>query len=218
MQVYINIMDYMDQLNHWADMYEKAQADGVFQSTPKPPQMNTQTGSTSFFGLVNTEPTEEVSDVDAKYWSQVYERTVERCSPFGSIAGEIEVLHEDGDGDGDGDGDIAEAPIAEDKSYVADVAQSMLDSPNPVHPSSVGKDQELTVTPNWGTVEDDSVDSLVEIEKLKKNLYDLECKLSGPDGLKESAPKIDKQLETMKKKIDDLSNRLNPNYWRERET
>ena len=202
--------DYMDELNGWADMYDKAQEDGVFEAAPKPVQPNLQTSDNSFFGLVNTDPTEEVSDVDAEYWQQVYERT-EETTPFGGVAGEIEIQYEDDE--------INESVVeeADKKGKPGDVAKAMLDSPNPIHPTSAGKDQELKPTPNWCCADDDSK-GVVEVEELKRKLYDLECKLSGPDGLKESAPKIDKQLEAMKKKIDELSDRLNPNYWTERES
>lgn len=82
---------------------------------------------------------------------------------------------------------------------------------NPIHPDSVGKDQEQP-KPSW--VKEDLLEAISE---MKRKLYDLEVKLGNedagngewvekchhPDG-----QKIVSQIENLKKEIDDLSDRL----------
>lgn len=84
-------------------------------------------------------------------------------------------------------------------------------SANPIYPDSVGKDQDAP-KPAW-------VDEKVfeEVEKLKKQLYDLEVKLNTEEaGGKKwvekchhpETKKVWTQIESMRKRIDTLSNNL----------
>jgi hypothetical protein len=65
-------MQNQDQFDKWVDMWAKAQTDGVFEDMPKPACPSANTGASSYFGVVSSNPTEAPTDFDAKYWSQVY--------------------------------------------------------------------------------------------------------------------------------------------------
>lgn len=82
---------------------------------------------------------------------------------------------------------------------------------NPVYPDSIGKDQDAP-KPAW--VDEKAMEA---VEKLKKELYELECKLNTEDAggkkwvEKCHHPKDQKvwsQLEGLRKKIDNLSDNL----------
>lgn len=74
------------QFDNWVDMWEKAQASGVFDNAPKPACPSRQTADVSFFGASEANPTEGPSDFDAQYWNQIYSL---------SNGEEPEMLHED---------------------------------------------------------------------------------------------------------------------------
>lgn len=80
---------------------------------------------------------------------------------------------------------------------------------NPIHPSTVGKDQDFPEAP-WTDEK-----ALGEIVRIKANLYDLECKLGTMDaGGKKWPPgavnvkdtKLWEQIKTMRQRLDRLSN------------
>lgn len=72
--------------------------------------------------------------------------------------------------------------------------------PNPIRKSTEGKDQDLKPGPLGATY---SEDDLLELEDMKKRLHELESKVAEMDGKDQRS-----QIESMIKKIDDLSNKL----------
>lgn len=72
--------------------------------------------------------------------------------------------------------------------------------PNQIRKSTEGKDQDLKPGPLGATY---SEDDLLELENMKKRLYELESKVAEMDGRDHKS-----QIESMIKKIDDLSNKL----------
>lgn len=89
------------------------------------------------------------------------------------------------------------------------------ESPNPIDAETVGVDSRNKVTPNWSEGKE-----LLELDNLKKSLYELECKLSGPEGLKseeENSDVLDK-LDKLKKDIAELSDSLIPGGWKDTES
>jgi len=191
----------MKQLNQWADDYEKAQEDGVFAEAPKPPVPSQQTSDPSFFGLTQTNPTPEVSKPDAEYWAQLHDNMVGNNSNYETdenvVINESEKVDES----------VApnEYESLKDHPMVKRAA-----APNPVYPWTIEKDQRRRVTPNWSSGEE-----LSELAELKKNLYDLECKLSGKEGLLEDNSKITDKLDNLKKQLDELSDELQPTGWKD---
>jgi hypothetical protein len=81
---------------------------------------------------------------------------------------------------------------------------------NPIYPYTVGKDQDINVTPNWGF----GGKEIEKLEELKKDLHALEVKLSSILDEKKSendTPKGDKvqeKINSLKKEIDELSDSL----------
>ena len=198
--------DLMAQLNNWADMYEKAQEDGVFETTPKPHLPTPQTSKDSFFGLQQTNPTSDVNSVDSEYWKSVYER----------IRGEDgEDMAPDVTQDDVLDGELFQESYAPEKLDGAKnhPAVRRASNANPVEPWTVGSDKHSHVTPNWTSGKE-----LEELDGLKRSLYDLEVKLSGPDGLREDKDNTDviNKLDKLKKDIAELSDALAPHSWEDR--
>ena len=193
--------EYMKQINQWADDYEKAMDDGVFENAPKPPVPSSQTADPSFFGLNQTNPTPEVSSPDAEYWSQLNDMVGNSNSNYETeeqvIINEEESVEE------------SVKPEKFDSLKGHPMVKKAL-SPNPVLPWTIEKDQRKRVTPNWTTG-----DELNELAELKKNLYDLECRLSGKQGLLEDNEKVNNQLKDLKKRLDELSDSLQPIGWKD---
>jgi hypothetical protein len=90
---------------------------------------------------------------------------------------------------------------------MGDVVKSKANAANPVNPASVGKDQDYK--PNMADVY-----QLEQLHDMKIKLYDLECKLNEKDALAKSKEgvKIQVQIEDIKKKIDELSDAITPNF------
>jgi hypothetical protein len=74
------------------------------------------------------------------------------------------------------------------------------DLPNPIRKSTEGKDQDLKPGPLGATF---SEEDLLQIEEMKKKLHELESKVAVMDGNDHAH-----QIESMIKKIDELSDRL----------
>ena len=84
------------------------------------------------------------------------------------------------------------------------LTEEKVSSVNPIHPDSVGKDQDQ---PNPVWVQNDG---LKEIAELKQKIHDLESKVSGYFG-DENESKMDKvisQVNEMRKQLDRLSNKF----------
>jgi hypothetical protein len=81
---------------------------------------------------------------------------------------------------------------------------------NPVYPNTVGKDQDVNVTPNWGF----GGKEIEQLEELKKELHNLEVKLNSVIDEKKSendtpkGDKIQEKIDSLKKEIDELSDSL----------
>lgn len=61
---------YKQDFDNWVDKWEKALEGDIFKSSSIPSTSN-QTSVNSFFGPINTNPTEEISDKDVQYWSAI---------------------------------------------------------------------------------------------------------------------------------------------------
>ena len=130
-------------------------------------------------------PEEEPIEIDP-YWAN-----------FNS--GVEEVLNEDHSGP------------ATSKADLADQAKDMGRVPNPVYYNTLGNDQDLEPwTPNWIDGKE-----LEELTELKKDLYNLECEMNTKDGKSEGLGSIEKRIDSMKRKLNDLSNALTPDRFKE---
>lgn len=187
-----------DALEHWMKTWEEAQGKDLFKETPKKPEINKQLYPIDF-GSVNKDKTPvTLTECDAKYWKNVHkmQRVVEDKSqaPLGS----------------EPVGKTREVPS---KDSLGVKAAELGNTAQPIFPSTRGEDQRKHVTPEFadGT-------KLREIVAMKDNLYKLEVKLNaspkfgafGPDA--PEVKKIQATINSLKKKIDDLSNSLSPDY------
>ncbi len=166
------------QLEDWADMIEKAEKEGVFDDGPDEPSVGQQTSDSSFFGLQNTNASEEPSEKDVMRWNQVYDLS-------------------------QGNSNVISEELS--KKEKGDAATKIAQTPNPIRQSSVGKDQDLDPRPLGQTYTDEELNKLGE---LKIKLHDLEDKINAYEGNAETGGKLDSQIEGLKKQIDDLSDSL----------
>jgi len=171
-------MSYIDDmrtdLEKYADQWDKALKDGVFDDAPKPAVPS----HGDWFGHSSNVADTEIDYSDADYWSQ--------------LAGGDELLQEE-----------TEPTPAELKKMVSRMANSN----NPVHPNSLGNDQDVVVTQNWGT----GGEEIEELAEMKIKLEQLESRLNAEEGMGKSGKSISEQIKGLKKQIDDLSNSLNGN-------
>jgi len=79
---------------------------------------------------------------------------------------------------------------------------------NPIHPDSVGKDQDVNVAQDWAM----GGQKLEQLEKLKVELHDLEVKLNSILGNEDASAKTEEtaqsKIDSLKKEIDKLSDSL----------
>jgi hypothetical protein len=180
------MQDQRDQLDKWADMWEKSLKDGVFKDAPRPPVPGEQTADVSYFGLVNTHPTDSINDADSTYWNQLHYATSH--------------------GDFDPDPlEVAEKLIQEasDKEASAKIAKAIAASPNPIHATSVGEDQGMGPIQLGVTY---SPEELEELSEMKKKLHELQDQMNTADGKGVRSKQYESQIKNLKAKIDELSN------------
>lgn len=201
-------------LEKWMTAWENAQEKGIFPTEQKQ-DINPQVYSSDYFGNVRKQGNEKIAlnDCDAKYWSQVY-----NLSKGGNLTPDVvneEFTKVDGVGTEEPlastpQGKIRKVPS---KPDLAEKGAELGNTANPVEPPSRGEDQKNHVTPNWS-----DGDSIRELVYMKHNLYNLEVKLNsnpkfGAYGTE--APeikKIQKQIDELKNKMDDLSSSLSPDF------
>lgn len=172
--------DMMDDINKFSKIWDDAIAKNIFPNTPKTDGKDAQS---DFFGQYLTDEYDRdrpLNEVDTKYWS--------------SLAKKADPLF------------VEETTVQKSKVNTDALANAY----NPVYPNTVGKDQDLNVTPNWGV----GGKEIEQLEELKKELHSLEVKLnsildekkSENDSAQEN--KIQEKIDSLKKEIDKLSDTL----------
>jgi hypothetical protein len=191
----------MNQFDNWCDMWQKAQEDEDFVSGCK--DSDTQ-GSTSpekidFFGQNHEEADDEFEPGSLDYWTKIY-----NMSNNAGDAPDVtkwEVLT-------DGVNNVPE-PVKPNltDAEMGKVVKSMGNSANPIQPSSVGRDTDYK--PNISNVY-----SLEQLSDMKINLHELECKLNVNDALGKvkDGVKVQAKIDELRKKIDELSDAITPNF------
>lgn len=163
-----------DELDHFASMWDAAMEKGLFPKI-ETPKVNQNTSQDSFFGLVNTHPSEEISDTDKQYWNAI--NSAYDDVPSG-------VINE-----------------SEHKSLPS----------NPIQKDTLGNDKELDYQQLGKTY---SEEELNELSELKNKLYSLESKLMSALGFGDfkNEKKLQEQIKSVKKEIDDLSDSMGRAY------
>lgn len=186
-------MHYEDreQLEKWAQIIEKAQADGKFKDLSKPPTPSPQTSKESFFGVQDTHPTERPTAPDAQYWKAVSEKS---AHPYVLSEGIDPALAKEW---------RRQSGLTENvETQVGNVAKAIVQTPNPIRAHTAGKDQALEPGPLGLTFSEEDVKNL---EAMKIQLHELECKLNDFEGRGQNGSKFEKQISSLKQRIDDLS-------------
>lgn len=190
-----------DDLEDWVQKWDKANEDGVFgKSDNAPPIVSKQSQTQNFFGvrqqnydadqdIEHDEDNEYASlnECDSKYWSDLYELT-KRYGRDSSVVSDYL------------GGKLNESVSVDKKDY----ADSLVSSANPVRPSTVGNDKSLNDPVAMGSTYD--VADLQKLDALKVKLHDLIGKLNGFDAIGSSVTKLESQIDSLQKQIDEMSN------------
>jgi hypothetical protein len=189
--------DRYDQFNQWQADWEKALEDGVFDDPNKAPVPSSQAGSSSFFGYNNSpEAQEKVKEPDGAYWDSVYELSKLYSTDDRNLDHDPHADHLEGD--------LMQEEVEVD---VKKMANSMIQSPNPIRANSFGKDQDLTNPISTGATYD--IADLESLEKVKLKLHGLIDKLNGLEGNGQGGGKLEQQIAALSKQIDEMSDNLN---------
>lgn len=186
-------MTYDDNFDTWVDQWDKAVKSGLFDEPNKqePPKVNSQTTQSNFFGQTNYNTESKPSEPDTKYWNDVYKLSKE----YGNDPNALD--------------DYLNGDLLQEETQV-DTKQfnkSMAYSPNPVRPSSVGKDQDIRNPVSVGATYD--VADLEGLNNLKLKLHDLLSKLNSMEGRSlPGSPKLESQINALQRQIDELSDGL----------
>ena len=181
----------MDDINKYAAIWDAAQEKDIFKDAPKPAQPRNRDAedAESFFGAdffgQNNSPEYDMdaplNEVDSLYWK--------RCAQLADHSGQyVDPLKES---------------VAS-KAEVKDSAERVAAAHNPVYPGTLGKDQEMNITQNWGVGGKEHF----QLEELKARLEKLESKLNGMEAQGESSTATQGKIDGIKKQIDDLSDSL----------
>lgn len=175
--------DMMDDINKFAKIWDNALQKGVFDSPPSLPSKAEDEENldrgTDFFGQYLTDE----SDID---------------KPLNEVDAKYwAIVSRRAD------------PFSEENNPLKKSVDSIGNSQNPILPNSVGKDQNLNVTPNWGY----GGKQIEELEKLKVDLYELESKLNSLSSKDQDSKveSVQSKIDSLKKEIDKLSDSLSGN-------
>lgn len=182
-----------EQLDKWADMWDKSLANGTFDDAPGPPTPPSQTADVSYFGLVNTHPTDDINDVDTQYWNNLCSNSTSYVDPLEAAMPSV----------------IQEANGTVPPKEVGKLAEPIINSPNPIRPASVGKDQDMGKGSLGVTYTPEEIEELAE---LKKKVHSLQDQMNTADGMGKKSSQYDAKIQAIKEKIDALSDDLTQAY------
>lgn len=185
--------DDYDKFDTWCDQWEKAMKNGTFEAPPAAKSVNRQTANTNFFGVTNHNPSDKPSDPDGKYWNDLYSLSHEYASDSrvldDYLSGDLQVMQEE--------------VVVDVKKYT----HSLANTPNPIRPNSVGMDQDIKNPISLGATYD--VGDLEGLETLKTKLHNLLVKLNSMEGRSQTgSTKLESQIQSLQKQIDELSDNL----------
>jgi hypothetical protein len=175
-------------LDKYTDQWEKALKDGFMDDSPHLPPPEAP-GHSDFFGQWDGGEDTPLNECDAKYWAQVYE--LSKGNGPGTAPDPLTAIKEE---------------RAATKAELKFVTDKVGNAANPIYPYSAGKDQDMQPTANWTDGKE-----LRELAELKKKLEKLESQMNAEEGNGKSGASIQKQIDSMRQKLDDLSDSLNGN-------
>ncbi len=183
----MNVFD-REEMEKWCSQWNEASKTEEFKDkSPKKPNPDLD-----FFGY----PTEKnqskesiIESADIAYWNEM--------AGLSMMYGEQKAYEEYVKS-------IDEAAL--DIAGLKSLNKKIADAPNPVVASSIGKDQDISdpvVAGNTYSPED-----LVNLDALKVKLHDLLSKLSAMESTGKTDTKLENQIESLNKQIDELSDSL----------
>lgn len=164
----------------WCEKWEQAQKDGVFDNADTGPRVTPMQGAESFYGPIDTVPSDAPADADAQYWNNLH-KLADPHSYKDPVV-------------------LAEAHGT--KEEKKKVALGVADSPNPIRATSVGTDQDIDPGPLGLTFTPEDLEKLSE---MKIKLHDLQGKLNNAEGLGKSGKQYETKIQSLKNQIDELS-------------
>lgn len=175
--------DLRSDLEKYQDQWEKALKDGVFADAPKTQKPGQGTMRPDWFGHSSV-PDSDIEQEEAEDWENLYKM----ADP--DFQGGEELLSE-------------ESEASTDK--LKKMATRMANSHNPVHPDSLGHDQDVVVSQNWGV----GGREIEELSEMKVKLEQLESRLNAEEAMGKNGKSIAEQIKNLRKQIDSLSDSLN---------
>ena len=198
--------DESDQLENWAQMWDKAQAKGIFEDAPKPPAISEKHAYDSFFGPQDTNQKDAPDDFESKYWANVYNTSMgappdpepERTIPDDD-SGEVAMIH---------DSVKKHKHVIKENVGAKDVghrAKVMAQSANPIRAGSVGMDQDMSPYSLGLTFSPQDIEGLAD---LTVKLHNLQDKLNSFEGKGQSGQRHESQIKSLLNQINELSDSL----------
>ena len=173
--------DMKSDIDKYAKIWDSALEQGIFDDAPKPPKPSMPEADADYFGQYQINDDIPLNEVDVQYWEKV-----------SRIAGNT--------------GKYVD-PLVEEvstKKDIENISKAVASAHNPIMPQSVGKDQDVNVTQNWGV----GGKGIEQLEELKVRLEKLESKLNSLEGNGESGKSTQTKIDELKKQIDDLSDTI----------
>jgi len=100
--------------------------------------------------------------------------------------------------------------LKENKEELVDVATKAASSPNPIQPTSVGKDQDMIITQDFSDGK-----ALRELHDLKVKLEEMERKVhaAAVDGTEKQENSLNKEIASLRLKVEELCDKLTPHIY-----
>lgn len=213
----------MDLNDKWQKEWDRVRNSPEFNYKVAPKKKNV----TSFFGGYDMPTDGEYGEVDvndASYWDNVYDNSVERSitvlneekKEAVAKSGKKPIKQKKGKDDPSekypdpaGKAKCSLPGEKYDGDTLADVGKHLGKQVNPIQYPSRGKDARKHVTPNFTCGKE-----LVELHNMKKALSELESKLGSARALAKNkeVKKIKTQIDDLWDKIDELSDKLSPDF------
>lgn len=194
-----------DELQNYADKWEKALKDGVFGDS----KIEKPTKEDTFFDIIKKEPTNEFNPTDVDYWSKIQDMSF-NTTEF-KVYNEAAKKKEESKADFTPVKNSLEAD--KDVNDIIKKATKLANNPNPVYHDSYGKDATDESGKTRVTAGFSADDRLPALQDLYKALYQLEVKMSGKDGLDTKlTDKMQKDIKKVKDLISKLSDSMDGDF------
>lgn len=175
-----------DDFDKWVSQWDAANQNGTFEAPAKAHMPSTQTAPEGFFGTRLNSPSETVPQSDIDYWRDVYSNSRDFMA----------------------EPDLDDSVLQENKApkKVIKENKAPYKAPNPILTSTLGMDQDVKNPSSVGSTF--GVTDLESLENLKLKLHGLLDKLNGFEAASQGVTKLESQIQSLQKQIDELSDSL----------